>query len=509
MSKKVAIVGSGCSGIGALWALKSTNHEVHLYEADSRLGGHTNTVTFKGKDGSDTQVDTGFIVMNTATYPNFIRFLKHIGVQTKRTEMSFGVTRDYGLFEWSGNSLQAIFAQSWTFLSPYRWRLIFDIVRFNQFAIDILRYTDEGQQNPTGNDQGRNRSPYLDMSIGEYLDRQGYSQTFRDDYLIPMTAMVWSTTPEKCSLQFPVLTLIRFMWNHHLLNTVTQRPDWLTIPGGAKQYIEAVLKDFPKDHVHLNAKVTAVVPEMKGKVMLRVNGQDLLFDHVIIATHGDQALEMLKPVASAKELDILQGFRTNRNIAVLHSDTSLMPQRRVIWSAWNFFTTSPFPDNGKTNVDKICLTYWMNLLQHIDEQKYGHVLVTLNPLHPPDPELTQGVWEYSHPMYDAQAIQSQKNLPIIQNVRGVSYCGAWTKYGFHEDGFSSGLAAAQNHLGAKLPFKFVDSTFSRGPKPRLTLKNHVVRLIISIIQLVIVKVVAVWQRLDVRMDGEHRKSKAS
>lgn len=417
---------------------------------------------------------------------NFIRFLKHLGVPTTKTEMSFGVTRDGGDFEWSGNSLGAIFAQKWSFLSLRRWRLIFDIVRFNQFALDVIINEEESSSNPSKTSRNKKARQYDQESIGDYLDREGYSQTFKDDYLIPMTAMVWSTTPDKCSLHFPALTLIRFMWNHHLLNTITERAAWLTIPGGTKQYIAAVVKDFPQDRIHLNTKVTAVVPETKGKVMLRANGEDLLFDHVVLATHGDQAFDIIRSVATKQEAEVLGGFRTNHNIAVLHSDLSLMPQRKITWSAWNFITESPFPPTGTSNVAKICLTYWMNLLQGIPDQKYGPVLVTLNPLHPPATELTQGVWEYSHPLYDAKAVKSQKLLPTIQNQRGVSYCGAWTKYGFHEDGFSSGLSAAINHLDAALPFDFVDSTFSRGQRPMLTLRNHLARLAIQLVQLWIV-----------------------
>ena len=416
--------------------------------------------------------------------------------------MSFGVTRDYGQFEWAGRSLGAIFAQRLSFLSPRRWRLLFDIIRFNQFALDVVINDSESDDKPTQDGRIDSLPGYHQISIGEYLDREGYSQTFKDDYLIPMTAMVWSTTPDKCSLQFPALTLIRFMWNHHLLNTITDRPAWLTIPGGSKRYIDAVMKDFPKERVHLDSEVKNIEPGFKGKVKIRVNGEDLLFDHVILATHGDQAREIMKNSATKLEHDILRGFETSHNIAVLHSDLSLMPKRKITWSAWNFVTESPFPPNGKSNVSKICLTYWMNLLQHIDQKRLGPVLVTLNPLHPPKPELTQGLWEYSHPLYNSRAIQSQKMLPIIQNQRGVSYCGAWTKYGFHEDGFSSGIAAAQDHLGAKLPFDFVDSTFSRGQKPRLTLKNYLARLVIRIIQLAIVVVASFWSSITSRFSAQ-------
>ncbi|KIV98136.1 hypothetical protein PV10_01816 [Exophiala mesophila] len=515
MGKRVAIVGSGCSGIGALWALKSsTDHQVHLFEASSRLGGHTNTVTYESPNGQKVQVDTGFIVMNTATYPNFIRFLDHVGVATKKTDMTFGVSRDQGTFEWAGTSLSSIFAQRRNLFRPTFWRLIFDIIRFNEFALDLLLNEPESDNDPalstkvTDVPQPTQTKSPAQETIGDYLDREAYSQEFRGDYLIPMTAAVWSTSPDKCSLEFPAITLVRFMYNHHLLSTIAARPDWLTIPGGSKQYINAVLQGFPKSQIHIKSKVTAVSPTKHGTVVLTANGKDHEFDHVILATHGDQALELLKPAATNDEIDILSGFQTSRNIAVLHSDLALMPRRRIAWSAWNYITESPFPPQQSRNISKVCLTYWMNLLQHIPEKEYGPVLVTLNPLNMPDPRLAQGIWEYSHPLYNADAIQSQQRLPQIQNTRGISYCGAWTKYGFHEDGFSSGLSAAVHHLGARLPFEFVDSTFSRGRRPTLTIGNYALRLVLLSLQILMLVAEKTWMRLTVFLDNllaERRK----
>lgn len=207
--KKVAIVGSGCAGLGAAWALKDTDYEVHIFEKQARLGGHTNTQTWTHA-GKAIQVDTGFIVMNTATYPNFINFLKDVGIEPTPTEMSFGVCRDHDKFEWSG-SLQGVFAQRRNLFRISHWRMLFDIVRFNQYALDLLTV-----------DEASTR----DITIGQYLDEHHYSQAFRDEYLIPMTAAVWSTSPDKASLEFPAQTLIRFMWNHHLLSSVSRRPDW-------------------------------------------------------------------------------------------------------------------------------------------------------------------------------------------------------------------------------------------------------------------------------------------
>ncbi|CAG8949361.1 hypothetical protein HYFRA_00004988 [Hymenoscyphus fraxineus] len=486
--KKVAIVGSGSAGIAALWALNRTHHDVYIYEAADRLGGHTNTVEFKNGIHR-TMVDTGFIVLNTATYPNFIAFLKSIRVPTTLTEMTFGVSRDNGCFEWAGTSLSAVFAQRKNLLSPYMWRMIFDIIRFNQFALDLLK-TEELSEEPVmrTNGNGKSNGNHVHFceeveSIGQYLEREGYSDSFRDDYLIPMTAAVWSTSPDKCTLDFPAVTLVRFMWNHHLLNTVSKRPDWLTLKYCGKSYIDAVMKGFPPNHIFLNTPVETVTNDDDGRVRLHLkNGRSEIYDHVILATHGDQAHAIVLPEADAEERSILSGFKSSKNTAVLHSDLSLMPKLRSAWSSWNYITrTSP----TSSNVDQVCLTYNMNILQHLPEEIFGPVLVTLNPLHEPAPETIQGRYNYTHPLYNALAIRSQSLLPRIQNTRGISYCGAWTKYGFHEDGFSSGLKVAQDHLGAKLPFEFKDSTFSRGKKPVLGLRDFVLRLLIRIVQVFI------------------------
>ena len=410
---------------------------------------------------------------------NFIAFLKEIGIRTKDTDMTFGVSRDQGLFEWAGTSLGAIFAQKENIFSFRMWQMIFDIVRFNQFALDLLAVEPESEVDPSGaSGSASHAQKPKQQSIGEYLDQHNYSDAFKNDYLIPMTASVWSTSPDKASLEFPAITLIRFLWNHHLLNTIAARPTWRTIPGGSNQYIDAVLSDFPKENIHLSTPVTSVRNEL-GKVGLKIaSGQTEVFDHVILATHGDTATNIIRPSATPEEIDIMSAFQTSTNTAVLHSDLSLMPQREIAWSAWNYITRSPSLGQDPT----VCLTYWINLLQHIPSSVFGPVLVTLNPLHKPDPALTQGEWTYHHPLYNAAAIRSQGLLPKIQNTREISYAGAWTKYGFHEDGFSSGLKVAVEHLGAELPFEFVDSTFSRGRRPKMGWMDWIVRLLIYWIQ---------------------------
>ncbi|KAF2718464.1 FAD/NAD(P)-binding domain-containing protein [Polychaeton citri CBS 116435] len=503
-SKRIAIIGSGCAGLGAAWALKDTEYDVHIFEKNGRLGGHTNTQPFRSSAGETIPVDTGFIVMNAATYPNFLRFLKEVNVDIVPTEMTFGVSRDGGKFEWSGEA-QGIFAQRRNIFRLSHWRLIFDIIRFNQFALDLLMDDDDQPiDSPHSNPQYRKFA--ADVTIGRYLDLEGYSKSFRDDYLIPMTAAVWSTSPDKASLDFPARTLIRFMWNHHLLSTLAARPPWLTIPGGSQKYVDAVLKSFPSDrlHLHMSSPVASVSTKGGSRGLSEVRWNDTTtssvnshtFDHVIFACHGDEVLPVLQRGEHAtsnsksssgfdlvKTQQIFQNFQTSENKCYLHSDLSLMPQHRACWTAWNYLTTT-IP-SGKSNSADVSLTYCMNILQHYPEEKFGPVLVTMNPPHPPKPSLTQGEYVYQHPLYTPSVIDAQKRLEQIQGRGSIGYCGAWTKYGFHEDGFSSGLRVAIQQLGAKLPFEFVDSTFSRGHRPTLCWQDHVVRVILLILTVVI------------------------
>jgi predicted NAD/FAD-binding protein len=274
-----------------------------------------------------------------------------------------------------------------------------------------------------------------------------------------------------------------------LISTVTARPPWLTIAAGSKTYIDKVLKGFPPNHLRLNTTVTGLTNEADGRVRLYSDdGRSEVFDHVILATHGDQAWEIIRDSATAEEQSIMTQFRTSRNVAVLHSDASLMPRSPKAWSSWNYLTKSTASPEGMGNTDKVCVTYNMNKLQHIPREVFGDVMVTLNPHYEPDPKMVQGWYTYRHPLYTAETVHAQQRLEAIQNTRGISYAGAWTKYGFHEDGFSSGLRVAVEHLGAKIPFDFVDSTFSRGQKPKLTALGSVVRLVVTILQIFVVKV---------------------
>lgn len=257
---------------------------------------------------------------------NFLAFLKEIGVPTVPTDMTFAVSRDQGMFEWAGISLSSVFAQRRNIFRISMWRMLFDIVRFNQYALDLLSKEEESEIDPTGTNgpsKGAPKPPHQ-QTIGEYLDQENYSDAFRSDYLIPMTAAVWSTSPDKCSLEFPAITLVRFMWNHHLLTTVSARPPWRTIKDGSKQYIEAVMKDFPMKQVHLNTAVESLQTQKNNRVLLiRCDRKEELYDHVIVATHGDQALKMVYHTATPKEIAILSNFQTSTNTVSLHSDLSV------------------------------------------------------------------------------------------------------------------------------------------------------------------------------------------
>ncbi|GAA99451.1 uncharacterized protein L969DRAFT_47250 [Mixia osmundae IAM 14324] len=444
----IAVVGSGVSGLAATWLLNEhSDHEVHLFEKGTYVGGHTHTVPFKqprNPTASPVPVDTGFIVFNEVTYPNFLRFLELKKINITGSDMSFAVSRDAGEYEWAGKTPATLFAQWQTLFSPAQWRLVWDIIRFNAFSTEILEQVKS---------EAKASSSAAGQSIGRYIEKEGYSESFKNNYLLPMTAAIWSTPPDRCALDFPAQTLIRFMHNHHLLQ-LFDRPRWLTIQNGSISYINAITKSLPPKRLHLNTAVTAVTNTGEGQVMLTLqDGSKQVYDHVILAVHADEALEMLlngADGATREEAEILGGFQFNKNVAYLHSDPDLMPKRRVAWSAWNYMTKS---EEKSDAVDTISLTYWMNLLQNIDEKEHGDVLVTLNPLTKPKPALTVGHWNYEHPLYTEQSVASQGNLHRIQAKRGVTFAGAWTNYGFHEDGFTSGLRVATTYLGVKPPFE--------------------------------------------------------
>ncbi|KAL6302846.1 FAD/NAD(P)-binding domain-containing protein [Sparassis latifolia] len=475
---KVAVVGSGVSGLAATWLLNEyTDHEVHLYEADSRPGGHANTVSFTIPGKEPVDVDTGFIVFNPDTYPNFLRFLRQyppLRERIRETCMTFSVSRDAGAFEWAGTSLRAIFCQRSRLLDPRMWRLLYDVVRFNACAPRLL----------VERNRRRGDSYTEELSIGEYLRKEGYSNSFMDNYLIPMTAAIWSTPPDKCALDFPARTLIQFMHNHHLLQIIS-KPAWLTLEGGSQTYVKQILASLPASQLHLSTPVASVTSNptdvnssdgagpLYSVEITTSSDERKTYDHVILACHADTSLAILRAGGglTPDEERSLGAFGWSKNEAVLHCDERLMPIRRAAWSCWNYLTKSEQDSAGRTkaNIDDVSLTYWMNDLQHISMERHGPVFVTLNPPFEPHPKQVVGWYQYDHPILGTEAVRAQEEMALIQHTRGISYAGAWLKYGFHEDGFTSGLRAAAalrkttgDATGAGAPFKIYDADRSPG-----------------------------------------------
>ncbi|MEP3245581.1 MAG: FAD-dependent oxidoreductase [Sneathiella sp.] len=422
---KIGIIGTGISGMSAAWLL-SKSHDVTVFEKDDRVGGHSNTVDIAG-----TGVDTGFIVYNEKNYPNLIALFDHLCVATQETDMSFGVSRDRGDFEYAGSDLFGMLAQKKNILRPRFWLMVRDIMRFYKAANLLLE---------------SNNVP--DITLGEYLKREGYSDSFQQDHLLPMGAAIWST-PVETMMDYPLEAFIRFCDNHGLLQ-LSDRPKWRTVVGGSQRYISKLTNNF-KDSISLNRGV-AKVWQSGNKVCLEDrNGTTERFDHLVMACHADQSLKLLSD-ADAAEKKLLSAFSYQPNIAILHQDENYMPKNRKAWSSWNYLseTTSDTQD--------VCVTYWMNKLQHIkgDEDYF----VTLNPIETPDESKIIRSFLYHHPLFNRDAIAAQRMLWNIQGKRNIWFCGSYFGHGFHEDGLQAGLAVAEALGGVKRPW-IVDDESSR------------------------------------------------
>ena len=427
---KVAIVGSGIAGLGAAHALRG-KADITLLEAGDYFGGHTHTVDIhlSTPTGLITHgVDTGFLVFNERTYPQLIALFAELGVPTAKSDMSFSVkapgAAGQRALEWSGSSLNTVFAQRRNLLNPRFWRMLRDVIRFNQLATDIALRNAEGE---------------LMQPLSAFLDQHQLSVEFRDWYFLPMLGCIWSC-PTDQMLQFPVATMIRFCHNHGLIQ-VTNRPQWWTVNGGARQYVEKIVAGIADKR--LNSPVQRVVRDALG-VDVTVNGQTERFDRVILASHSDQSLALLGD-ASPQEREVLGAIRYQPNRAVLHTDTSVLPKKRRAWAAWNYERA---PDTRQDSA-QVCLHYLINMLQPLPFDT--PVVVSLNPLHTIDPRSIHGSYDYAHPVFDLAAIQAQGQLPQLQGQKNTYFCGAWAGYGFHEDGLKSGLAAANALLKHNIP----------------------------------------------------------
>jgi len=418
---KIAVIGTGISGLSAAWLLNQS-HDVTVYEQADRVGGHANTV-MASIDGREIPVDTGFIVFNRKTYPNLTALFQWLGVPVEPSNMSLAVSLDNGGLEYSGTGLSGLFAQPRNVIQPRFWSMLADLFRFyRQATADARILSDEH------------------ISLGDYLDKGRFGAAFRDDHLLPMASAIWSASPSDI-LSYPAAAFIRFHDNHGLLQA-TRQPVWETVTGGSKTYVERLSRPFA-DRIERDTAVVSVSRSRNEVFVTDTKMRTLTYDHVVMSAHADQSLAMLAD-ASLKERELLGAFRYNSNLAVLHSDPGLMPKRRAVWSSWNYIGSRTAPQR------KACVTYWMNRLQNIQSQT--PLFVSLNPQRPPLPGTLHRSEIYDHPMFDANAINAQRHLWSLQGKQNTWFCGAYFGSGFHEDGLQAGLAVAEQLSGVRRPW---------------------------------------------------------
>jgi len=423
----IAIIGSGISGLScALRLAQQGRHQVTLIESGTYLGGHTNTIDVT-VDGITHAVDTGFLVFNERTYPNLIALFEELAVPTAKSEMSFSVSLG-GQIEWAGTSLASVFAQKSNLMRPRFLAMLRDILRFNRAATAAVA-----------------NGGAADIPLGEYLTGHHYSTSFRDWYLLPMAGAIWSC-PTATMLAYPFSTFARFCHNHGLLQ-VANRPQWYTVAGGARQYVQRISDELARHgaSVRVNNRVRRVRRTPLGALVdIETNGHvhTERFDQIVLACHSDQSLALLAD-ASDEERQVLGAVRYQPNTAWLHTDTAQLPQRRATWAAWNYLSSGP----DTLGPRDVAVTYLLNLLQPLPFTT--PVMVTLNPLATPAPQHVIRQIDYAHPVFDQAAIAAQQRLPALQGTHRTWFAGAWTGYGFHEDGLKSGLAVATalNRLG--------------------------------------------------------------
>jgi predicted NAD/FAD-binding protein len=416
---RIAIIGTGISGLGAAYLL-NRKHDITVYEKSARIGGHTRTLTFD-YDGTKVAVDTGFIVFNEANYPELTAMFRHLNVPVQKSEMTFAASIREGWLEWGARNTNAIFGQRRNLLRPKFGLLIRDVLRFNSEAQDIVE-------------------THPELTVDGLIARLGLGDWFRRFYLLPMSSAIWSCPP--CEMmRFPARTLIRFMANHHLLSASGQH-QWYTVQNGAQSYVERLTRSFA---ARIRSDCAALeVRREQGRVHVRDrSGGWEIYDHVVFASHGDETLRLLAD-ASCEERAALAAFRYQKNIAVLHRDTGVMPKSRRCWSSW------VYTSDGDVQKPELSVTYWMNSLQNIPHAL--PLFVTLNPKAPLRPELVFDRYEFEHPLFDHAAIAAQPRVQALQGTRNSWFCGAYLRHGFHEDGLASAVHVARQ-LGAEVPWR--------------------------------------------------------
>ncbi len=415
---KVAVIGSGISGLAAAWLMRR-HADVRVYEKNGYAGGHTNTIQLPGGPA----VDTGFIVFNERNYPEFTAMLRHLKVASQASDMSFSASIGGGKLEYAGDNLNTLFAQRWNLLDRSHWRMLLDITRFNRDAKRALK---------------SGLTP--DVTLGEFIMQGRYGDELSRRYLLPMAAAIWSC-PVGAMLKFPAASFLKFFENHGLLDLM-DRPRWRTVTGGGRAYVKQLLLGLG-GRVHLDMAVTRVRRAPEGVYVQDVPGSEVLYDRVVMASHGDESLALLAD-ATEEERGILGAFQYQPNRAVLHTDVSLMPKRHNAWAAWNYLASETQGEAANVSV-----TYWMNRLQNLtSEHDY---FVSLNPLTEPAPGSILYDTLYMHPVFTRDAMQAQERLTAIQGQDRIWFCGAWSGYGFHEDGLRSAVRAVQS-MGYPIPW---------------------------------------------------------
>lgn len=421
--RRIAIIGSGISGLAVAHRL-APHAQVTLFEAGGHFGGHANTVdvTLPGPNGPVTHgVDTGFLVFNHRTYPHLLKLFDELQVETAKSDMSFSVQVPAIDLEWAGTDLDAVFAQRRNLAKPAFWGMLRDILRFNRLTTALAVSGEDSR---------------LAEPIDRFLDRNGFGTAFRDWYFLPMLGCIWSC-PTDQMLKFPVATMIRFCHNHGLIQ-VTDRPQWYTVRGGSRNYVRRIVERLGDARLNTPVRrVERLAPnDGRGGALVTTDAGGERFDEVVLACHSDQSLALLAD-ASAQERAVLGAIRYHDNVAVLHTDVSLLPRQRKAWAAWNYERSI---DAGREHT-AVCLHYLIDRLQPLPFSE--PVVVTLNPARIPRPDRVIAEFEYAHPVFDQAAIEAQRALPELQGRQHTWFCGAWAGYGFHEDGLKSGLAVAE------------------------------------------------------------------
>lgn len=443
--QRIAVVGAGISGLATAWLL-GQQHQVTLFEAGDYLGGHTHTVDVT-LDGTTHPVDTGFLVFNEKTYPNLIAMFDLLGVDSTETEMSFAVSLERPDLEWSGSSLATVFGQKRNLLRRRFWAMLSDILRFNRESTSWLA-----------------THPDSPCCLRDFLSAGRYSSAFRDWYLLPMAAAIWSC-PTGQMLDMPLATLIRFCHNHGLLQ-VFDRPLWRTVKGGGREYVRQIAARL--DDIRLACPVSAVrhsEGDSAGPLTVTHAAGSERFDQVVMACHSDQTLAILGATATDAQRELLSAIRYQPNRAVLHTDRALLPRDERLWSAWNYFAGGGQPDgdsgdSGDSADSAVGVSYLINRLQPLPFRT--PVVLTLNPVRAPDPAKVIAQFDYAHPIFDGPAIAAQQRLAGVQGDHGIWLAGAWGSYGFHEDGLKSALRVV-NGMGLRAPWQDAAIVDRRSP----------------------------------------------